>query len=69
MSLEIIARKLHIFTEKGIVISLHKFLSFDELLHILRLTRFKQCTETDLPSVNANSMLHLSNVSLSFIFN
>ena len=35
MSLEIIARKLHIFTEKGIGIFLHTFLSFDELSHIL----------------------------------
>ena len=37
MSLEIIARKLHILTEKGIGISLHTFLPFDELAHTLRL--------------------------------
>ena len=37
MSLDITARKLHIFTEKGIGISLHTFLPFDELLHILSL--------------------------------
>ena len=37
MSLEITARKLHIFTEKGIGISLHTFLPFDELSHILSL--------------------------------
>ena len=35
MSLEIIARKWHIFTEKCIGISLHTFLPFDELSHIL----------------------------------
>ena len=37
MSLEIIARKMHIFTEKGIGISLHTFLPFDEISLILRL--------------------------------
>ena len=38
MSLEIIARKWHIFTEKCIVISFWwTFLPFDELSHILRL--------------------------------
>ena len=37
MSLEIIARKLYILTEKGIGISLHTFLPFDELAHTLRL--------------------------------
>ena len=37
MSLVIIARKLHIFTEKGIGISVHTFLPFDELSYILRL--------------------------------
>ena len=37
MSLEIIARKWHIFTEKCIGSSLHTFLPFDELSHILRL--------------------------------
>ena len=45
--------KLHIFTEKGKGISLNNFLPFDELSHILR-----QCSETDIPSSNANSMLH-----------
>ena len=37
MSLEIIARKWHIFTEKCIGSSLHTFLPFDELSHILHL--------------------------------
>ena len=37
MSLEIIARKLYILTERGIGISLHTFLPFDELAHTLRL--------------------------------
>ena len=45
--------KLHIFTEKVKGISLNNFLPFDELSHILR-----QCSETDIPSSNANSMLH-----------
>ena len=35
MSLEIITRKWHTFTEKCIEISLHAFLPFDELSHIL----------------------------------
>ena len=39
MSLEIIARKWHIFTEKCVGISLHTFLLFDELSHIRRLLR------------------------------
>ena len=37
MPLEIIATKLHIFTEKGIGISLYTFLPSDERSHILRL--------------------------------
>ena len=37
MSLEIIARKWHIFTEKYIGSSLHTLLPFDELSHILHL--------------------------------
>ena len=37
MSLEIIARKWHTFTEKCIGISLNTFLPFNELSHILRL--------------------------------
>ena len=44
---------MYIFIEKGKGISLHTFLNFDELLHILR-----QFSETDVPFANANSMLH-----------